>query len=278
MTPIMERRTRPAAPSGRPRSPWAWAAAGALLGGAVTLLWHAPADWLASAVHRATAGRVVLAEARGTVWTGSARLVLTGGQGSQNPSALPGRMDWRIRPAWPGLSVRLGAGCCTAEPVALAIAPRWGGARVQVLDSPSGPARPTVWPSAVLAGLGAPWNTLQVEGQLSLRTRGLSVEWIEGRMSVAGSAELIATGMSSRLSTLKPMGSYRITLNGGNPAALELATLDGSLQLAGTGQWVGSRFRFRGMATAAPEREAALSNLLNIIGRRNGARSIITVG
>ena len=36
--------------------------------------------------------------------------------------------------------------------------------------------------------------------------------------------------------------------------------------------------RFAGEASAAPEREAALSNLLNIIGRRNGARSIITVG
>ena len=35
---------------------------------------------------------------------------------------------------------------------------------------------------------------------------------------------------------------------------------------------------FKRLASAAPDREAALSNLLNIIGRRNGARSIITVG
>ena len=41
---------------------------------------------------------------------------------------------------------------------------------------------------------------------------------------------------------------------------------------------MGSRLRFTGEASAAPEREAALSNLLNIIGRRNGARSIITIG
>ena len=31
-------------------------------------------------------------------------------------------------------------------------------------------------------------------------------------------------------------------------------------------------------ASAAPEREGALANLLNIIGRRNGARSLITLG
>jgi general secretion pathway protein N len=74
------------------------------------------------------------------------------------------------------------------------------------------------------------------------------------------------------------MGSYRITVNGGATSTLQLATLEGSLQLSGSGRWVGSRLRFEGVASAAPEREAALSNLLNIIGRRNGARSIITIG
>jgi general secretion pathway protein N len=41
---------------------------------------------------------------------------------------------------------------------------------------------------------------------------------------------------------------------------------------------VGRRLRFAGEASAAPEREGALSNLLNIIGRRNGARSLISLG
>ena len=36
--------------------------------------------------------------------------------------------------------------------------------------------------------------------------------------------------------------------------------------------------RFRGEATAAEAEAAALSNLLNIIGRRNGARSVISIG
>ena len=62
------------------------------------------------------------------------------------------------------------------------------------------------------------------------------------------------------------------------PAPLALSTLEGSLQLSGNGKWVGSRLRFEGEARAAPEHEAALANLLNIIGRRSGARSIITLG
>jgi general secretion pathway protein N len=74
------------------------------------------------------------------------------------------------------------------------------------------------------------------------------------------------------------MGSYRITLMGGQVPTLQLDTLEGGLHLGGSGQWVGSRLRFTGVASAAPDRESALSNLLNIIGRRNGARSDITIG
>jgi general secretion pathway protein N len=148
----------------------------------------------------------------------------------------------------------------------------WRRTTVRVGDSRS------QWPAALLAGLGTPWNTLQFDGELALETQSLSLEWVEGRLAVAGRAELLAQRMSSRLSTLRPMGSYRLLLSGGQVPGLQLSTLEGDLQLSGRGQWVGSRLRFSGEASAAPEREAALANLLNIIGRRNGARSIITIG
>jgi general secretion pathway protein N len=38
------------------------------------------------------------------------------------------------------------------------------------------------------------------------------------------------------------------------------------------------KFRFSGQASAAAGAEAALNNLLNIIGRRQGARSVISIG
>lgn len=256
----------------RPRAPWSWAVAGGLLGLLLALIVFAPARWLTDALERATDGRIVLAEPRGTVWTGSARLRLTGGEGSTDAVALPTRIDWRIRPSWYGLSARVSSACCTDKPLLLRLSPRWGGARLSVADSQS------LWPAALLAGLGTPWNTLQLEGDLLLETQGLSVEWVEGRVSVAGRANLTAQRMSSRLSTLRPMGSYRITVLGGTTPQLQLETLEGSLNLSGSGQWVGSRLRFTGVASAAPEREGALSNLLNIIGRRSGARSIITIG
>src|SRR5438067_2466502 len=81
------------------------------------------------------------------------------------------------------------------------------------------------------------------DAELALSTQSLSVEWIQGRLAIAGRAELRAQRLSSRLSTLRPMGSYRITVLGGATPTLQLDTLEGALQLAGSGQWVGSRLR-----------------------------------
>lgn len=268
----MASRTRPrTTPAPAPRA-GAWALAGALLGGVPAIATFAPAHWVTEGVARATGGQVLLQQPRGTVWSGSAQLVLTGGAASQDRAALPGRLEWRLRPTLSGLRAELQAACCTPQPLRLALQMRWAGPRLVIGDGQS------QWPAALLAGLGTPWNTLQPQGQLALQTRGLSASWSAGRMVLEGQAQLDARAMSSRLSTLRPMGSYRLLLNGGDVPTLALSTLDGALQLSGSGQWVGSRLRFAGEASAAPEREGALSNLLNIIGRRNGARSLITVG
>jgi general secretion pathway protein N len=252
--------------------PWGWAVAGILSGLVLAIALFAPARWLAAAVAQATRGQVVINEPRGTVWDGSGQLVLTGGAGSNDAAALPGRLRWELAPRWNGAAAQLRADCCMDRPLAVRARVRLRGLDVDIADNVS------QWPAGVAVGLGTPWNTLQLDGELRLTTQGLSVEWVEGRPVVTGRAELVALRVASRLSTLRPMGSYRITLQGGSPATLRLETLDGSLQLSGSGQWVGSRLRFRGEASATPDREAALANLLNIIGRRSGSRSLITIG
>jgi general secretion pathway protein N len=260
------------APRRRRDIPWTWAVGGAATGILLALLVYAPARWLADAVASWTRGQVLLADARGTVWNGTARLVLTGGVGSVDTAALPGRIGWQLHPTWDGAAGRISADCCTSQPLGVRVDWRIAGWRVRVQDGFS------QWPATVLTGLGTPWNTLQLDGEVRLLTQGLSVEWIEGRPRIAGRAELEALRIASRLSTLRPMGSYRITLQGGTQATLRLETLEGSLQLSGTGQWVGQRLRFRGEASAVAGREGALANLLNIIGRRTGDRSLISIG
>ena len=253
--------------------PWRWAIAGLLLGVMVATTVFAPARWLAAALGQASGQQVQLVNAQGSVWAGSSQLVLSGGQGSTNAVALPGQVSWRIRPSWTGLAVQITADCCTVQPLQLhATAVGWKGMRLVLQDSRS------QWPASLLVGLGTPWNTVQAQGQLSASTQGFIVEFGPAGLSQTGRLQLDALNISSRLSTLSPMGSYRFTLVGGPSPSLELTTLEGSLQLSGQGQWVGRRLRFSGVASAAPERVEALSNLLNILGRRDGARSIITVG
>lgn len=254
-------------------APWGWAALGALAGLLAAVVVFAPARWLARAVDLGSDEQVRLLDARGSLWQGSARLVLTGGVGSQSAAALPDRLAWRIRPAWDGLRIQLTADCCTALPLHITLAP--AGLRNLRLDVADGQSR---WPASLLGGLGTPWNTVLPQGQLDLSTQGLAVHWTDGRLRLSGRLQVDARRLSSRLSTLRPLGSYRLTLQGGDAAAFELATLEGSLQLSGRGLWNGQKLRFEGAASAAPERVEALANLLNILGRRDGARSLINLG
>lgn len=252
-----------------------WAVAGAGLGVVLGLLLFAPAAWLASAVAAGTDARVQLADARGSVWRGNARLVVSGGVGSLDAQALPGRLAWELGPSLQGLRLRLSADCCIQAPLEMTLVPGWRSFGLRVANGAS------QWPAALLAGFGAPWNTVQLEGLLRVSSEGLSVEWVGGRMQVVGVAQLEALGMSSKLATLKPIGSYRLRLSAGagqGPPVLQLQTLEGSLALSGSGAWDGARWRFRGEASAAPESEQALGNLLNMVGRREGARSAISLG
>ena len=59
---------------------------------------------------------------------------------------------------------------------------------------------------------------------------------------------------------------------------MNLTTTEGPLRLTGQGQWTDSGLRFRGEGRADSGQEEALSNLLNIIGRRQGALSVIAIG
>lgn len=259
-----------------PAAPWRWAFAGALLGAVLCTLVYAPARWLAQGLAQASDTRVQLLQPQGTVWQGSAQLVLGAGSGSQAPTALPGRVQWQLRPGLRGLQLALQAPCCLQQDWVWTVTPGFAGVLLALSDQPT--SQPSVWPSALLAGLGTPWNTLQLQGALALSTQQLTLQWQSGAWSLAGHAQLDAMGLSSSLSTLKPMGSYRLGLAGGPSPTLDLSTLEGSLHLSGSGRWIGGRLRFEGEASATPERADALGNLLNIIGRREGARSIIKVG
>lgn len=256
-----------------------WAVLGALLGAVTGLAAFAPAHWVAGAVGAATGQRLLLADARGFWWNGSAVVVLTGGPGSRDASVLPGRLGWRLGLKGAGLAAELTQACCLNGSLTLHWRPSLTRTRVEVMANGQGPIGQ--WPVAWLAGLGTPWNTLQPTGQMQLSAQGLAVEWVQGRWLLDGTAQLELAAVASRVSTLEVLGHYRLLLQGdprGQAASLQLQTVSGPLQLSGQGQWAAARWRFTGVASADPGSEAALNNLLNIIGRRQGAQSILSIG
>ena len=276
MKPDFFRHIRAGAKRHSPQQPAAglsfWACGGALAGALLATVLFAPARWLAEWLYINTGQQLLLVEPRGTVWHGSAQLTLSGGPGSRDGAVMPDRVQWSVRPDTRGLNVSVLAECCTPDAWRLHFTPQLRGVLLELADAQA------FWPAELLKGLGAPWNVLETSGQLILQSRGLSAEWNAGYLSVGGSAVLEARDISSRLSTLHPMGSYRLQLQGGSPVSLTLETLEGSLRLDGHGEWVGAKLHFSGEASAQPEREAALANFLNLVGRRNGSRSVITLG
>ena len=254
------------------RAPWGWAIGGAIVGLLAAVLVFAPARWLQLAVNRASNGRLVLGDAQGSVWNGSAQLSLSGGEGSRDQVRLPGRVQWTVVPGAGVLQLSVDADCCLVQPQTAIFQPGWGGWRLQLFPSES------TWPAGLLTGLGTPWNTVQLQGRLLLSTPGLQLTSAYQRLLLEGGMTLQLIEASSRLSTVRPLGSYRLDLVGGEAPRMVLRTTEGQLHLQGLGQWAGGRLRFEGEASADAEHQSEFSNLLNIIGRRDGLRSVITLG
>ena len=233
---------------------WGWwgVGVGALFG----VVAYAPAPWLAQAISWGTSGRLLLAESRGTVWRGDAVVVLTGGAGSREARALPGRVNWRLGMGLKGFQLSLQQDCCVPQPLTVHVMPRFGGAQVHVNPASgdaSGMAELGRWPAAWLSGLGTPWNTLQLEGVARFSGQNLGFEWVQGRVRMQGRAELALDNVASSLTTLDHLGSYRLTVSGDaqGQASLRLTTDEGALQLSGQGEWRPAGVHFRGEARAA---------------------------
>ncbi len=262
----------------------AWA--GLLTGAVRGAVWAAPAAWMGVLLDRASQGRVQAFHATGTLWNGQATLALGGGPGSGVELSMPGRLTWTLRPVWggaggPGLQLTAHHPLLMAQAAQLNVHGSGAGWALQMGAAPGQGPLMVELPAAWLAGLGAPWNTLQPSGRLQLRLERL--HWRSPANAAAPldlALHIQMTEMASRISTLPVLGDYELQLQGGPTVMARLSSRPGSaLQLEGQGRWTpGGPMAFQGQAWALAGREEALSNLLNIIGRRDGARSLMAFG
>jgi general secretion pathway protein N len=119
-------------------------------------------------------------------------------------------------------------------------------------------------PASLLVGLGAPFNTLDLDGKVRLAWSPWRVFGTDafGRLTVS------LADMSSRVSLVKPLGTYEVVLQAqGASSTLALSTQKGPLMLDGHGTFSRAAASFQGTASAAPDQRDNLAGLLNLLGR-----------
>jgi general secretion pathway protein N len=115
---------------------------------------------------------------------------------------------------------------------------------------------------------------------MRLSWTGLQLALAERQVAVNGRTTLEMNDMASRLSSIRPLGSYALALDwSGQQAQLTLSSVKGPLLLSGRGSLNSGRLRFSGQAEAAQGQEEALANLLNLLGQRKpgSERNIIAL-
>lgn len=218
----------------------------------------APATWLDAALQRASGKIVGLAEARGSVWRGSGviQAILPSGKVETLES-----VRWTVDP-WALLTARLHV---------TMLSERDGKPVLDATFAPTSVAIAELRLEAPADLLGAISPTLReagASGHLSLRASGVR---LDGQSS-AGAGELLWTDAGSSLTSVHPLGTYLINLNGtGRGVAFTIATLGGALNLKGGGQWQpGQPLAFDASATPAADQSRQLAPLLRIIGKETG--------
>lgn len=231
----------------------------AVVAAALVVAVRAPAAWVGDRLQ--AQGRLRLIDARGTVWSGSAMLGLSDGR---QVMLVPGRVTWTI-----GLAV-IGTGRVTADIAHPALtAPLRVTVAAQSVALRAGQAE---LPAALLVALGTPFNTVRPGGALAVRWTDLE---FKGGV-LAGDLQVDWREAQSALSTVAPLGSYRLQITGaGDTARVQLDTLRGPLRLQGSGTVKGGRVSFKGNASAEPQMRAALIGLISVLGRRVGDDAIL---
>jgi len=222
-----------------------------------TLIALAPATLIDARLASASDGRLRLAGAEGTLWSGAGWIEVRDARGS---AGVARRIAWRVLPE-SLLRARLLAEIelDQAKPFRLAISL----SRVEITDAGIN------LPAAAL-GLGMPkLAPLRLTGEVRVSIPHLSLE--RGRMD--GDATLQWRSAGSALTPISPLGEYEMDFKAVGPDLhATLRTLGGPLQLDGKGTW-SSRAPPNFLATArVPEQQQEqLAPLFRLIAVERGA-------
>jgi general secretion pathway protein N len=235
-----------------------------------TMICQLPASWLGGALASQTGCRVMLQQATGNIWQGSAALAFSEPNategGCREPLSVTERFHWTSSCSLSALSCSTDLQFVALDKPQLIL---WELRKTQIA------ANEVKLPANVLEGLGNPWSTLRPRGQLGARWTDLVLGGILGsagdQSSQSGVIRIIISNLSSPISPIKPLGAYEISANIGDEGLnWSLSTTSGPLLLKGQGD-IKSGLHFDGEASASPEAQDSLIGLLALLGKREGA-------
>jgi len=228
----------------------------------LALVATAPATWVDAGLQRASHGRLRLADAQGTLWSGSGQIEIrdTGGRAG----VIKG-LAWRVMPE----SLLRGHLVCE---VALEQATRRFPVTISLSRIELANADISL-PAAVLALVVPKLAPLSLTGDVLIHVATLSI----ARDGMAGNTTLQWLAAGSALTPVSPLGNYEIRIDGeGMTVHAFLRTLDGPLQLDGKGSWTqGARPAFLATASVPPQHQQQLVPLLRLIAVERGDGSFV---
>ncbi len=224
---------------------------------ALALIATAPATLVDTGLRRASDGQLRLAEAQGTLWSGSGQLEVRDAGGR---TGIAKSFTWRVLPE----SLLRGHLVCEVGleqdakrfPVTLSLS------RIELANAD------VRLPAAVL-GLAVPkLAPLGLTGDVQIHVARLAI----ARDGTQGNATLQWRAAGSALSSVSPLGDYELRLEGeGSAVRIVLHTLQGPLQLDGKGSWThGNSPTFLATASVPPQHQQQLEPLLRLVAVERG--------
>jgi general secretion pathway protein N len=224
---------------------------------ALALVATAPATLVDAGLQRASNGRLRLAEAQGTLWSGSGQIEVreTGGR-----TGVAKSLAWRVVPE----SLLRGHLVYEVEldqpashfPVTISLS------RIELANA-------DISLPATVLGLGVPkLAPLGLTGDVLIHVASLSL----ARDAMDANATLQWRGAGSTLTPVSPLGDYELRLDSeGKTFHAFLRTIEGPLQLDGKGSWTrGENPAFLAMARVPPQHQQQLAPLLRLIAVERG--------
>jgi len=223
------------------------------------LIIETPASWFAWGLNRYTQGTVRLDPIAGSLWNGNGRLVI------YYPPTKPhdfGKTEWSINPFW-----------LLAGRVQLSLQANHQDRRIKTTLGVAGNSfmlRDTEaeFSAPFAAQLYSPLSLISPQGKVRISAEGLTFS----PDKVEGTAAMEWLNAGSSLSSVQPLGDYRLDITGAEKNAnLKLTTLRGDLEFTGQGQWQPQTGQVQINGSALPRARAGeLESLLGMMGTDQG--------